>query len=168
MSTNYSLSTLKDSKWKAKEEAVLCFIFKGNEVLLIHKKTGLGKGLVNAPGGRIEAGETPAEAAVRECREEVCLELKEVKSAGLLFFQFMDGYSLKGHVFTSEYPGGTPRETEEADPFWVNQKEFPFHKMWADDPLWIPLMLKQQPFKGYFIFDQQEMLDHHVQIWEEP
>ncbi|RKX74483.1 MAG: NUDIX hydrolase, partial [Spirochaetes bacterium] len=54
--------------WKPVEEAVLCFIRdrKEEKVLLIHKKTGLGAGLINAPGGRIDPGETPEEAAVRE------------------------------------------------------------------------------------------------------
>lgn len=167
MSTNYELAEIMDPRWKPVEEAVLCFIFKGDEILLIHKKTGLGKGLINAPGGRVEQGESPVQAAIRECEEEVCLQLESVKPAGLLFFQFTDGYSLKGHVFTSDYPGGTPRETREADPFWVHKKDIPFDKMWADDSLWIPRMLKNKLFRGYFIFDQQNMLEYQIHDWED-
>jgi len=167
MSTNYSLSTLTDPEWVPTEEAVLCFIFNGEDVLLINKKTGLGKGLINAPGGRVEEGESPADAAIRECREEVCLNLNSVEPAGMLYFQFTDGYSLKGHVFTASYPGGSPQETDEADPFWVHREDIPFDKMWADDVLWIPLMLKRKPFSGYFIFNQQKMLEHHIEIWED-
>ena len=39
--------------WKFSEDAVLCFIEDQENLLLIHKKTGLGKGKINAPGGRI-------------------------------------------------------------------------------------------------------------------
>ncbi len=60
------------STWTPTEEATLLFAFDGGgRVLLIHKKRGLGKGKINGPGGRLEAGETPVQAAVRETREEV-------------------------------------------------------------------------------------------------
>ena len=56
--------------WQFTEHAVLCFIVDGDRILLIHKKTGLGAGKVNGPGGRIEPGESPLQAAVRETEEE--------------------------------------------------------------------------------------------------
>ena len=67
--------------WSFAEKAVLCYLFDGDKVLLIHKKTGLGRGKVNAPGGRIEAWEMPKEAAVRELQEETGItpqDLEEV------------------------------------------------------------------------------------------
>lgn len=36
-------------------------------------------GLAEFPGGKIEAGETPAAAAVRECREEAGLEIEVLR-----------------------------------------------------------------------------------------
>jgi 8-oxo-dGTP diphosphatase len=63
------LSDIDWSSWEAKDPATLVFVFRGDEVLLINKKTGLGKGKVNAPGGKVDPGETPRAAAVRECRE---------------------------------------------------------------------------------------------------
>ncbi|MGA1129362.1 MAG: NUDIX domain-containing protein, partial [Chthoniobacterales bacterium] len=53
------------SVWQPTERANLCFVTRGDEVLLIHKKRGLGAGKSHGPGGRIEPGETAAEAAVR-------------------------------------------------------------------------------------------------------
>ncbi len=58
-------------KWAPKDRAVLTFIRCEGRLLLIVKKRGLGQGKVNAPGGRLEPGETPEQAAVRETREEV-------------------------------------------------------------------------------------------------
>lgn len=44
-------------------------------VLLILRANEPGRGQWSVPAGRIEAGETPAEAAVREVREETGLEV---------------------------------------------------------------------------------------------
>jgi ADP-ribose pyrophosphatase YjhB (NUDIX family) len=45
-------------------------------VLLIRRANDPGRGLWSVPAGRIEAGETPAEAAVREVREETGLDVE--------------------------------------------------------------------------------------------
>ena len=71
---------IEPAVWNAVEDAVLCFIRDRAEgkILLIHKKTGLGAGLINAPGGRVEKGETPKAAAVRETYEEVGLKVENL------------------------------------------------------------------------------------------
>ncbi len=56
-------------------------IFRGRQVLLAERGHGPRKGVWSLPGGKIEAGETSAQAAVREIREETGLE---VELAGLL------------------------------------------------------------------------------------
>jgi 8-oxo-dGTP diphosphatase len=50
--------------------AVSAAIFRGNEVLLIERGTGLLRGLWSLPGGHIEPGEPAIAAAVRELEEE--------------------------------------------------------------------------------------------------
>lgn len=150
--------------WIPKERAVLCFVKDADKMMLIHKKTGLGKGKVNAPGGRIEPGETPEQAAVRETQEEVGLTPSQLTKAGELFFIFTDGYSLHGTVFFAAHYIGTPVETIEADPFWCKISEIPYENMWADDRLWLPLALQGKQFKGYFIFDDDEMLSKAVDV----
>lgn len=55
-------------------EYVLCYVAHGNTVLLIEKlKPAWQKGLLNLPGGKIEPGETPSQAANRELLEETNL-----------------------------------------------------------------------------------------------
>ena len=56
--------------WRPSMRATLLFLHRGSDILLIHKKSGLGCGKVNAPGGKIERGESASEAAVREVSEE--------------------------------------------------------------------------------------------------
>ena len=47
------------------------FVVKGESILLIEKKRGLGAGKINGPGGKIDPGETPMEAVMRETLEEL-------------------------------------------------------------------------------------------------
>jgi len=149
-------------KWSPKIRATLLFIFKENEILLIHKKTGLGKGKINAPGGKIEEGESPYDCAIRETFEEVCVQPSDVKKAGELFFQFVDGLTIHGYVFYTDKYSGTPKETREANPFWCSVDEIPYDKMWEDDITWLPCLLSKDYFHGYYIFDDEKMIDAYV------
>lgn len=144
------------------EKAVLCFIRSEGKLLLIHKKTGLGRGKINAPGGRIEPGETAAQAAVRECCEETGITPSAVTAAGELNFYFCGGYSLKGYVFTATAFDGEMTETEEAAPFWCAEAEIPYDKMWEDDRYWLPKLLAREPFDGYFLLKKETLLDYRV------
>lgn len=152
--------------WVPSETAVLCFVEDGDKLMLIHKKTGLGAGKINAPGGRIEPGETPEQAAVRETIEETGITPSELEEKGRLHFQFKDGYSLKGHVFFARKFSGQLTETDEADPFWCTKSDIPYGKMWEDDILWLPLTLEGKNIEGRFVFDGDTMLDQDVQECE--
>jgi len=153
--------------WEAKEEAVICYVRDKDRILLMHKKTGLGKGKINAPGGRIEDGETPEEAAIRETEEEVRITPRNPEKRVDLYFQFKTGYSLHGHVFFSESYEGVPEETEEAQPFWVSLEDIPYESMWADDRVWLPEALAGTILKGYFIFDGNDMVSYRIEKEEE-
>jgi len=148
--------------WVPVDVATLCFIRKEGRLLLIHKKRGLGKGKINAPGGRVEKGETLEETAVRETQEEVGLTPLGLVFAGRLDFVFTDAYSLQAHVFTATDATGALTETDEAAPFWCDENAIPYDKMWSDDRLWIPLMLEGKTFEAQFVFDGEQMLWHRL------
>lgn len=57
-------------------------IVKDGRVLMARRRQQEGKLLWAFPGGGIEAGETPEEAAVREVAEEVGLEVEAVQVLG--------------------------------------------------------------------------------------
>ena len=157
---------IEPAVWNAVEDAVLCFIRDRSvgKILLIHKKTGLGAGLINAPGGRVEKGETPMAAAVRETYEEVGLKVENLTHTGDLYFQFTNGHSIRGYVFQTETWSGEPVETIEADPFWCDEAEVPYEKMWTDDSWWLPHMLAGRPFRGRFIFDEEDMISMSLDV----
>jgi len=138
-----------------------------NKVLLIHKKTGIGQGKINGPGGKLEPGETPLESAIREVEEELLITPTGLEEMGVLRFAFVDGLHLHCIVFrASGYKDGEPTETREAKPEWFLISEIPYPRMWADDAFWLPQMLAGKHFEGWFEFDGEWMLTRKVEIGE--
>jgi 8-oxo-dGTP diphosphatase len=150
--------------WIPRERATLCFIKRNGQLLLIHKKRGLGGGKVNGPGGRLEPGESPVEGAIRETREEVCVTPRDLEKRGELHFQFLDGYSLFCTVFIAHGCDGEPGETEEAAPFWADVNAIPYDGMWEDDAFWLPVVIAEKNFRGYFEFDGDRLLAHRMEM----
>ena len=163
-----SISQIDWSAWQPKERATLLFVLRDGQALLIHKKKGLGAGKINGPGGRLEPGETPLQAAIREVEEELCVTPTGVREAGELMFQFVDGFSIHGYVFTATGCIGQPQETCEAIPLWTPIGEMPFDRMWEDDRIWIPHMLADRKFKGRFLFDGDRMLGFELDVDHAP
>ena len=153
------------ASWEPKERAVVVYITDriNRRQLLMHKKTGLGKGKVNAPGGRLEEGETFRDAAIRECQEEVKVTPLEPEKRVELHFQFTSGYSLYGEAFFTESWEGEPGESPEADPFWCDLDELPWDNMWEDDRIWLPRALAGRKLRGYFLFDDDKMLWNKIE-----
>lgn len=148
--------------WAARDLATLLFVRRGHELLLIRKKRGLGAGKINAPGGRVEPGETTEQAAVREVQEEVGVTPTDVHLRGELRFSFVDGYTLRCLVYLADGHEGEPRESDEALPMWRAVDDLPYDEMWSDDALWLPRMLAGYGFFGRFTFDRERMLDHEL------
>lgn len=148
--------------WRAKDPATLVFVIRDGKILLINKKTGLGKGKINGPGGKVEAGESPQDCAIRECQEELKITVSDLQYCGQHRFQFVDGYSIHVWVYlTSEFEG-IPTETVEAKPLWVALDSIPYEQMWEDDRIWIPMMLRGERFLSRWIFDGDKMLDYEL------
>ena len=55
---------------------------KDVKVLLSRRKGSLGTGQYSVPGGKVDFGESPIDAAVREVKEETGLRIKEVQFTG--------------------------------------------------------------------------------------
>jgi 8-oxo-dGTP diphosphatase len=151
------------STWQAVDRATLLFVRRDDELLLIRKRRGLGKGKINAPGGRLDNDESPVDGAIREVQEEVCVTPLDPYHCGELFFQFIDGYSIHVWVFLADDHQGKACTTDEAIPLWTAIDQIPYDEMWADDRIWVPLMLEGKKFSGRFIFDGDEMVDHEME-----
>lgn len=148
-------------EWVAEQDATLLYVFRGAEVLLIRKKRGIGAGKINGPGGRVDAGETALEAALREVEEELEVRALDARKVGEVLFQVRGGIAMRIHVFRAERIVGEPAETEEAVPLWTGVDTIPYAQMWASDRYWFPLMLAGDQFEMRTLFDAEDRLLGH-------
>jgi 8-oxo-dGTP diphosphatase len=96
-------------------------IVRDRRVLMV---TARGRDVLYMPGGKIDAGETPAEAAVREAREEITVEL-DPAGVTLLFTVLTqahdepDGRLVRMHVFAAETEAVPHPSAEVSAVHWV-------------------------------------------------
>ena len=140
-------------------EATLSYLLRQNprpEVLLGFKKTGFGVGKIDGIGGKLEAGETPAEGAVREVAEEtgVRVDPSDLVPVGDISFLFAASRPMEHHVFLFLVRRwvGEPAETEEIRPAWFSVGALPWEGMWADAPHWLPGVLRGEGVRGEITF----------------
>lgn len=145
------------SRWQGEIHATLMFIVKEGRILLIEKKRGLGAGKINGPGGKIDPGETPLQAIIRETEEELLVTPIGIRKLGELWFSMSDCPDIFCHVYRGDDFHGTPTETDEAVPLWTGVDDIPYQRMWEDDRHWLPLVLGEQTFRGRFIFEGETM-----------
>lgn len=65
--------------------AATVLIERDGAVLLVRRTIDPGRGLWCFPGGYVDFGEDPALAAIRECREEVDLEVEQLRLLDVAF-----------------------------------------------------------------------------------
>lgn len=137
--------------------ATLCFLLEKDRILLGLKKRGFGVGKWNGVGGKVNAGETPRDAALRETRKEINIVPLDMKKVGVIRFIYeSEGpQTIDVHVFTCHNWRGTPTESEEMLPKWFAMHEIPYDEMWPDDKIWLPLMLDEENVNGEFVFDDK-------------
>ena len=93
-------------------------------LLLIRRGHAPGAGLWSLPGGRIEPGETDAEALVREMREETGLVIEAGQLIGTVRRPTQDGGLLDIRDYAATVTGGTLRAGDDAaDARWVAASE---------------------------------------------
>lgn len=144
--------------------ATLCYIIKNGKILLIRKKHGFGAGKLNAPGGKINDGESLEACVARELREEIGVTPHNPRL--LAEIEFFNDNALQWHVYvfkSSDY-SGLLKETAEAKPQWFALDEIPYDEMWADDKFWLPLFLQDKKLKARFYFDSnwQRMVRYEI------
>ena len=147
-----------------KKVMTLCFICDAGQILLGIKKRGFGKGRWNGFGGKVQADETVASAAIREVKEEIDLDVLKVEKYGLLHFQNQgDEDQIVVHIFKATDYEGSPKESEEMKPQWFKHEDIPYEQMWVDDKYWLPLFLAGKKFQGSFKFKNfEEILEYKL------
>jgi len=150
---------------KTKKLLTLVLIHEGDHILLGKKKRGFGAGRWNGFGGKVEAGESIEDAALREIQEEAGITPVDIKKRGILCFTFEDNPSeeLEVHLFGASKFTGEPMETEEMAPQWFAISHVPYNEMWQDDIHWFPLFFAGKNIEGRFHFqDTDTLLEYKV------
>ena len=136
----------------------LCFLLKGDQILLAMKKRGFGEGKYNGVGGKVQSGEMIEEATVREAEEEIGVKIlpEHLDKVAEIVFKFNDkpDWDLVCHVYFTHQWQGEPTESDEMAPAWYQQNQLPFDQMWVDDPHWLPLCLAGKKLNCEFCFGQ--------------
>jgi 8-oxo-dGTP diphosphatase len=108
------------------EPTVLVYALRDAQVLVMHRKQEPNLGLWIAPGGKLDPGESPYEAARREFTEETGLVAQNLQLRGLCTLVPL----LKQHLWfififvTTEFQGTLSTDCEEGDLTWVALEEY--------------------------------------------
>ena len=103
--------------------AAIVLVRRGDRILLA-RSPGFPKGLYSVLAGFVEPGESIEEAIVREVREEVGIEVQNVRYFGSQPWPFPNSLMVG---FTADYAGGelTPEPGEIEDAGWYTAEELP-------------------------------------------
>ena len=125
---------------------VICF--RGDDVLLIRRGTSPRKGEWSIPGGRIEKGESQADAALRELLEETAVVATLGTKVAEIDANF-EGYSYRLHDYIAEWISGEPIAGDDAsEALFVNVETLKTIKMWPKTQEVIAIARKARAMRG--------------------
>jgi len=137
----------------------LLLLRRDDQILLAMKKRGFGADRYNGVGGKIDPGETIEQALIRECQEEIEVTPTKFDKVALHDFVFPDDTpDMQVHAYVCTEWEGEPAETEEMAPEWFNVADIPYERMWQDDIVWLPLVLKGKKIICRFVFDENDTM----------
>lgn len=99
-------------------EVVAAIIKKDGTFLATQRGYGEFKGLWEFPGGKIEPGEKPEEALIREIREELSVDIKIEKSLTTVEYDYPD-FHLSMKCFLCELEDDELKLNEHLDKKWL-------------------------------------------------
>ena len=123
-------------------EVVCALIWRGDKFLICQRPASKARALLwEFVGGKVEAGESKQQALMRECREELNIEI----SVGEEFASVTHEYSdLTVHLtlFNSTITEGEPQKLEHADIRWITPSEIPEYDFCPADKAFLELIRK--------------------------
>lgn len=110
-------------------DAARAIIINNNQLLVIRRQRPNGKQYMVTPGGRLEPGEDPEQALIRELAEETMVTVQRPQ---LVFIEDPnDGVWGKQYFYLCEYVSGTPRLHPESEELAAqNRGDGTYEPMW--------------------------------------
>lgn len=123
-------------------EVVAALIWEGDRFMICQRPAHKARGLLwEFVGGKVEPGESKAAALVRECREELDVEV----SVGEEFMEVVHEYpDLTVHLtlFHAAIASGTPRLLEHNAIAWITAAEIPQYEFCPADEVILERLTK--------------------------
>ena len=124
-------------------EVAAAIIWDGDRFMICQRPEYKARPLLwEFPGGKVEPGETMEEALIRECREELGINL----AVGDSFCDVVHAYEdITVHltVFYAAISGGTPLMLEHNDLRWIKASEIPQYDFCPADDTILKLILRE-------------------------
>ncbi len=139
------------------------FALDAGRVLMMRRRKGPNKGLWLGPGGRMQFGEAPAEAARREFMEETGLEPRELLFRGLvtLSFPHLSRMSLQFLYACNQFEGKlTKRGDGEGRMRWKHLHNVYELDMPPANQRWMPhiINLNSPIYQARYTFDEDNQI----------
>jgi len=145
--------------------ATLVYLQKDGKILMLkgNKKGHFKKGIWNGLGGKIEAGESPEECAIREIKEESGLNINKLIFSGILIFPEQDTNKNSWYVFVYKCNdfNGKLRESKEGELSWIKKSELFDLNMSEGDYIFLPWIQEGKLFSAKFIYKEGKLLSHN-------
>ncbi len=150
--------------------ATLCYVRQAGRTLMVHrikKPNDMHMGKWNGLGGKLEAGETPEECAVREIFEESGLQVRSPQWRGLLTFPgFANEEDWYAFVFVANEFSGELIESPEGRPEWIDDARLLELNLWEGDRIFIPWLDQPGFFSAKFVYKNNLLAEHSVVFYK--
>ena len=128
-------------------KVVAAIILQGYEIFATQRGYGDFKGGWEFPGGKIEAGETPKEALVREIKEELDVEIEVGRLLHVVEYDYPT-FHLEMHCYICGIKSGQPILKEHESARWLSEKEL-YDVEWLPADIGLIPIIKEKIFKSY-------------------
>ena len=106
-------------------EVVAALIWDGGRFMICQRPAHRARGLLwEFVGGKVEPGETKQQALIRECREELAVELSVDEPFMEVVHEYPD-ITVRLTLFHASIAQGQPRKLEHNDIRWITPAQIP-------------------------------------------